>query len=104
MTSAGEFEIIIQNKTGVEIKATKFEYMDGSRSKNENIFFGGNDRIGNNEERRYTRTLQGVGGEMTSFTVTYQHRVGNNWSGNHVAQTDRFECNDREQKVVVLTD
>ena len=104
MANAEEFTIILQNRTGVEIKATKFEYMDGTRSKNENIFFGGSDRIDNNGERTYTRNLQGIGGENTSFTVTYQHRVGNNWSGNHVARSDTFQAEDKGEMTVVLSD
>ena len=38
MTTAGDFKITIQNDTGVEVRASKFEYRDGTKSKTENIF------------------------------------------------------------------
>ncbi len=72
--------------------------------KTENMFFGGGDRIDDNDEKDYTRNLQGIGGELTKFTVTYQHRIGNNWSGNHVETTGLFRCQDTEDKTIVLTD
>jgi hypothetical protein len=105
MTSAGNFTITIQNDTGVEVRASKFEYRDGTRSKTENIFFGGSDRIDAGGHKDYTRNLQGIGNESTEFTVTYQKRSGtNNWSANLIATTDTFVCQDNEGKTVVLAD
>ena len=45
MTTAGNFTITIQNDTGVEVKALKFQYRDGTKTQTENLFFGGSDRI-----------------------------------------------------------
>ena len=105
MTTAGNFKIVIQNNTGVEVKASKFEYRDGSKSKTENIFFGGSDNIDAGANKDYTRNLQGIGNESTEFTVTYQKRSGtNNWSANHVKTTDTFTCQDNDSYTVVLTD
>jgi hypothetical protein len=105
MANCEEFTIVIQNRTGIEIKATKFEYDDGTRSKIENMFLGGSVRIDDGDEKEYKRNLQGIGGESTKFTVTYQHRSGsNNWSANHVARTGTFTCGDGESKTIVLTD
>ena len=104
MANCENFTIFIRNDTGVEIRATKFEYTDGSRSKNENIFFGGSDTLDPGETKDYTRNLQGIGGENTRFTVTYQHRSGNNnWGTNRVETTDEFECGDNRSRTIVLT-
>jgi hypothetical protein len=105
MAKAENFTIVIQNKTGVEVRASKFEYRDGTKSKTENIFFGGSDRIDEGAEKEYTRNLQGIGEESTEFTVTYQLRSGkSNWSANHVKTTDTFTCKDNGSYTVVLTD
>jgi len=104
MASAGNFTVTIQNDTGVEVRASKFEYRDGTKSKTENIFFAGSDRIDAGGHKDYTRTLQGIGNEETEFTVTYQKRSGkNNWSANHIATTDTFVCQDNEGQTVRLT-
>ena len=106
MTTAGDFKIIIQNDTGDEVRASKFEYRDGTKSKTENIFGPlGSTTINAGAHKDYTRNLQGIGNESTEFTVTYQKRSGtNNWSGNHVKTTATFTCQDNESYTVVLTD
>ncbi len=107
MTTAGDFKIVIQNDTGDEVKASKFEYRDGTKSKTENIFgpLGSTTIILPCARKDYTRNLQGIGNESTEFTVTYQKRSGtNNWSANHVKTTDTFTCQDNESYTVVLTD
>jgi hypothetical protein len=105
MTSAGNVTIVIQNDTGVEVKASKFEYRDGTKSKTENIFFGGSDSIDAGSKKEYTRHLEGTGEQSTEFTVTYQKRSGtNNWSANHAATTDTFTCQDNHTYTVFLTD
>jgi hypothetical protein len=106
MTTAGDFKIVIQNNTGVEVRASKFEYRDGTKSKTENIFGPlGSTTIKDGAHKDYTRNLQGIGNESTEFTVTYQKRSGtNNWSANHVKTTDTFTCQDNESYTVVLTD
>ena len=103
MTTAGDVRFIIQNRTGVEIKTTKFEYRDGTRSKTENIFLGGSNTFDVGEDKDYTRNLEGIGNEQTEFTVTYQRRTGNNWSANHVETTPTFTCNDNDEVVVVIS-
>lgn len=103
MTTAGDVRIVLQNRTGVEIKATKFEYRDGTRSKTENIFFGGSDTLDAGEDKDYTRNLEGIGRESTEFTVTYQRRIGNNWSANNVETTPTFTCDDNEVVFVVIS-
>jgi hypothetical protein len=106
MADCEDFLIVIRNETGVEVRVTKFEYRDENRSKVENIFgVDGSDRIDAGDSRNYERNLGGIGGENTEFTVTYQHRLGNNnWSANHVETTDTFECEDGERKTINLTD
>jgi hypothetical protein len=105
MASAGNVTIVIQNDTGVEVKASKFEYRDEDKSKTENIFFGGSDRIDAGSKKEYTRLLGGIGEESTEFTVTYQKRSGkNNWSANHVATTPTFTCQDNHTYTVFLTE
>jgi hypothetical protein len=103
MTTCGDHRIIIQNRTGVEIKVTKFEYMDGNRSKTENMFFGGSDTIDDGDQEDYTRNFEGIGNQDTTFTLTYQHRTGNNWTGNRVHRTDAH-CDDDETTVITVTD
>jgi hypothetical protein len=106
MANCEDVTIVIRNETGVEIRATKFEYMDGSRSKTENIFFGGSDTFDPGEDRDYgPRNLEGIGNENTTFTVTYQHRSGsNNWGTNRVHTTGNVHCDDNDRITVTLTD
>ena len=106
MTTAGNFKIVIQNDTGVEVRASKFEYRDENKSKTENIFGPlGSVTINAGASKDYTRNLGGIGNEETEFTVTYQKRSGtNNWSANHVKTTDTFTCQDNDSFTVVLTD
>jgi len=103
MANCENFTIFIRNDHGVEVRATKLEYIDGSRSKNENIFFGGSDTFDPGETKDYTRNLQGIGGERTRFTVTYQLRSGNNnWGTNRVETTPEFTCGDNQDRTIVL--
>jgi hypothetical protein len=105
MANAEDFTIVIQNKTGVEVRTTKFEFRDGDKSRTEHLWPSGSTRIDNGGEKDYKRNLQGVGEESTEFTVTYQHRSGkSNWSANHVMTTDTFTCKDNGSYTVVLTD
>jgi len=107
MSTCNNFTIHLHNRTGVEIRGTKFEYTDGNSSKNENIFFAGSDSFNVNETKDYTRDLGGIGGEHTTFTVTYQHRMtsGNNWSGNFTATEHLHEpCVDGGSIHIDLTD
>jgi hypothetical protein len=104
MADCEDFLIVIRNETGVEVRVTKFEYTDGTRSKVENLFSFGSDQIDDGGSRDYRRNLGGIGGENTEFTVTYQHRLGdNNWSANRVETTDTFQCNDNARKTINLT-
>ena len=103
MPNCENFRIFIRNDHSVEVRATKLEYIDGSRSKNENLFSLGSDTFDPGETKDYTRNLQGIGGERTRLTVTYQHRSGNNnWGTNRVETTPEFECGDGESRTVVL--
>jgi len=107
MATCKNFTILLHNRTGVEIRATKLEYLDENRSKNENVFgIDGSDSLNVDEQRPYTRNLQGIKGEATTFTVTYQHRLtsGNNWSGNHTARKSLDKCEEDGSIHIDLTD
>ena len=79
-----KFEVKILNRTGVEIKATKFEYtVPGGGPKTENIFFGGSDTIKDGETKTYTRnSARNRGRVYHSSRFTYQKRSGSNWGPN----------------------
>jgi hypothetical protein len=105
MALAQRFHITIENRTGTEVKATKFEYMKGNRSATENIFgVDGSDTIPAGGERGYTRNLQGIEGQSTRFTVTYQPRKGDKWGANETEETGSFTCQDDGSKTVTLTE
>ena len=105
MATAQRFHITIENRTGTEVKATKFEYLKGDRSATENLFgVDGSDTIPAGGERGYTRNLQGIEGQSTRFTLTYQPRQGDRWGANHTEETDRFTCRDDGSKTVTLTE
>jgi len=107
MTTCKDFTILLHNRAGVEIRATKLEYLDENKSKNENIFgLDGSDSFNVDEKKEYTRNLQGIEDESTTFTVTYQHRLtsGNNWSGNHTASKSLNNCVEGGSIHIDLTD
>ncbi|WP_026927396.1 hypothetical protein [Granulicoccus phenolivorans] len=105
MANCENFTIHLFNDTGVEIRATKFEYRDGTRSKTENMFgINGGDRIDSGGDERYVRNLQGIGSENTEFTVTYQQRQGtHNWSSNQVHTTGTFRAEDNGHEDIHIT-
>jgi hypothetical protein len=104
MSNCENFRIKILNRTGVEIRATKFEYTDpGGGTQTENIFVGGSDTIGPGETKDYMRNLQGIGNEFTVFTVTYQSRRGSGWGPNEVHEGNRFKCQDNEERLTIIT-
>jgi len=103
MALAQRFHITIENRTGTEVKVTKFEYMKGNRSATENMLSLGSDTIPSGGERGYTRNLQGIEGQCTRFTVTYQPRKGDKWGANETEETGEFTCQDDGSKTVTLT-
>ena len=104
MANCSNFTIKILNRTGVEIKATKFEYTNpGGGPKTENIFVGGFDTIDDGETKDYTRTLESIGNESTRFVVTYQRRIGSHWGPNEVHEGNRFRCQDNEERLTIIT-
>jgi hypothetical protein len=105
MATCEDVTIFITNSTGVEIKATQFQYTDGGRAKTENLFFGGSDTFDPGETKDYgPRNLGGIGNENTRFTVTYQHRSGNSWGPNLVETTGTLSCDDNDDFTITLTD
>jgi len=105
MATASNFSITIHNSTADEVKATKFEYKDGSNWKTENMFgVGGNQKIEKDHGVVFNRNLQGVGGESTQFRVTYEHHVGGSvWGSPKIETTSSFVCNDNGSKTVTLS-
>jgi hypothetical protein len=105
LATASNFAITIHNSTADEVKATKFEYKNGSNWETEHMF--GIDGYQKIEEGRgvvFHRNLGGVGGESTQFRVTYEHHVGGTvWGSPKVETTDSFVCNDNGSKTVTLT-
>jgi hypothetical protein len=105
MALAQRVRITIANRTGTEVKVTKFEYLKGDRSANENLLgVDGFDTIPDGSGRTYTRNLQGIEGQRTRFTVTYEPRQGDKWGANHTEETDEFTCRDDTSKTVTLTE
>jgi hypothetical protein len=105
MATASNFSITIHNSTNDEVKATKFEYKDGSTWKTESIFgLDGHQKIEKGHGIVFTRDLEGVGGEETQFRVTYQHHEGGTvWGNDKSAATGSFTCNDNRSRTVTLT-
>ena len=99
-----KFGVRILNRTGVEIKATRFQYtVPGGGPQTESIFFGGGDRIKDGETKTYTRNLQKIGDEFTQFSFTYQKRSGSNWGPNLVHTGNRFQCHDNGERLSIIT-
>ena len=105
MATASNFSITIHNGTNDEVKATTFEYKDGSDWKVEHMFgLDGHQKIEKDHGVVFNRDLGGVGGESTQFRVTYEHHVGGTiWGSPKVETTDSFVCNDNGSKTVTLT-
>ena len=105
MANASNFTITLKNSTDAEIKATKFEYKDGTKWETENLFgLDGFKKIEKDHSFPFTRTLQGVGDEGTCFKVTYKHHIGGTtWSTDKVETTAPFVCHDNGSKIVTLT-
>ena len=105
MANCQDFTITLQNSTDAEIKATKFEYKDGSDWKTENIFgIDGFKKIEKDHHIDFKRNLQGIGDESTCFKVTYRHHIGGTtWSTDKVKTTDPFTAHDNGKKTVILT-
>ena len=105
MARAENFTIKLKNSTHGEIKATKFEYLDGSKWKTEHMFgLDGHQKIEKDHTVKFTRNLGGIGNERTCFRVTYKHHIGGSkWSGNKVETTDEFVAQDNGSRTVVLT-
>jgi hypothetical protein len=104
MATCEDFKIQILNRTGVEIRATRFQYTDrDGRTQTENIFSGGSDTFDPDETKEYTRNLQGIGNEFTTFTVTFQRRLGSGWGPNDVHEGNRFKCEDNEERLTIIT-
>ena len=105
MATCEDFTITLQNSATDEIKATKFEYQDGSTWKTENMFgIDGFKKIEKDHHIDFKRNLQGIGGESTCFRVTYKHHVGGTtWSADKVATSTRFTAIDNGSKTVTLT-
>jgi len=90
--------LLINNDSAGKVKATKFEYEDGSEWKTENPFgLDGHQRIEPNDAAAFERNLQGIGGERTQSRVTYQFESwleGPRWGDEIVETTGRFTCHD----------
>lgn len=105
MATCEDVTIFITNSTGVEVKATRFQYTDEGRSRDENIFSFGSDTFDPGETKDYgPRNFGKIGNENTEFTVTYQHRSGNSWGPNLVETTGTFNCDDNDDFHITLTD
>jgi hypothetical protein len=106
MANCENFTITLKNSTHGEIKATKFEYKDGSKWKTENMFgIDGFKKIEQDHSIPFTRNLQGIGGESTQFRVTYKHHIGGTtWSTDKVETTETFTAYDNGSKTVTLTE
>ena len=104
MANCQNFKITLRNGGNVEIKATKFEYEDGSAWKTENMFgLDGHQKIEPGQGVVFTRNLEGIGGEKTRFRVTYKrHAGGTVWGDDTVTTTDRFVAIDNGAQTVTL--
>lgn len=105
MANCQDFTVTLKNDTDGQIKATKFEYKDGSKWKTENLFgIDGHQKIDENRSVNFKRNLQGIGDESTQFKVTYQnHLGGTKWSDDHIETTEVFTAHDNGNKTVTLT-
>ena len=105
MANCQDFTITLKNSTDAEIKATKFEYLDGSNWKVENLYgLDGSDKIEKDHSKVYKRDLGGIGDEDTCFRVTYQHHIGGlTWSVDKIETTSTFKCHDNGKITVILT-
>lgn len=105
MAKCENFKIILKNSTDGEIKATKFEYKDGSKWKTEKMFgIDGIQKIEKDHAVKFTRNLGGIGDENTCFRVTYKHRFGGTvWGDKIVERTGMFTAHDNGSKTVTLT-
>lgn len=99
------FMITLQNSCDGEIKATKFEYLDGSNWKTENMFnLDGHQKIEKDHAIPFNRALAGIGDESTKFRVTYKHHLGGTkWGPTLVETTDAFVAHDNGSHTVALT-
>ena len=85
MANCENFTIILKNSCDGEIKATKFEYKDGSNWKIENMFgVDGIQKIEQDHQLPFTRNLGGIGDENTCFRVTYKHHLGGTKWGDEI--------------------
>jgi hypothetical protein len=105
MANCEDFTITLRNSTHGEIKATKFEYKDGSNWKIERMFgLDGIQKIEKDHSISFKRDLEGIGGESTQFRVTYQHHLGGTkWSADKSELSDTFTALDNGAKMVTLT-
>ena len=105
MATASNFRVTVHNSINDEVKATKFEYKDGSTWRTEAMFgLDGHQKIEKGHGIVFTRDLEGVGGEETQFRVTYQHHAGGTvWGSDKSAVTEPFTCNDNGGRTVTLT-
>jgi hypothetical protein len=100
--------VLINNDiAGKVIKATKFEYKDGSKWKTENLLgLDGHQKIEPHDAAGFDRNLQGIGGERTQFKVTYKSESwlaeGPRWGDEVVETTDTFTCHDHGYYFVEL--
>ena len=105
MATCENFHITLKNSCDGEVKATKFEYKDGSNWKTESMLgLDGIQKIEKDHAIPFVRSLGGVGDESTQFRVTYQHHLGGTkWGGAIVETTDPFVAHDNGSKTVTLT-
>jgi hypothetical protein len=105
MATCQDFKITLKNSADGEIKATKFEYKDGSKWKTENMFgIDGYQKIEKDHQVSFTRDLEGILCENTQFRVTYRHHIGGTvWGGDIVQTTETFEAKNNGSKTVTLT-
>jgi hypothetical protein len=105
MANCENFKVTLKNSADGEIKATKFEYKDGSNWKTENMFgLDGYQKIEKDHSVPFTRDLGGIGDESTCFKVTYKHHIGGTkWGDDIVEMTDSFTAHDNGSKTVTLT-
>jgi hypothetical protein len=105
-----DFTVWLRNETlGLEIKATKFEYKDGSKWKTENLLgVDGYEIIDVYQAAEFKRNLQGVGSESTQFRVTYKLEDGyttygfRKWGDDKIQTISAFTCRDNGTRSVRL--
>lgn len=105
MAKCEDFRIILKNHADGEVKATKFEYKDGSKWKTENMFgLDGIQKIEKDHQVSFTRNLGGIGDESTKFRVTYKHHIGGTRWGSKLCEiTSAFVAHDNGSKTVTLS-